>query len=107
MYGFRCASIKETSALLSQKLDSVISLISTLSDKGLLLLAKGSESYEGWWVILHKQALLGEINGTIFAPKSFRQHKGLSWSTGVVPFLKVKNVLPGCNPIMVSEFLTI
>ena len=100
------ASIKETSALLPQKLDSLISLISTLSDKGLLLLVKGGESHEGWWVILQKQALLSEMNGVIFAPKSFRQHKDLSWSTGVVPFLKLKNEFPDYNPIMVSGFLT-
>ena len=99
------ASIKETSALLPQKLDSLISLISTLSDKGLLLLVKGGESHEGWWVILQKQALLSEMNGVIFAPKSFRQHKDLSWSTGVVPFYKLKNEFPDHDPSMVTEFL--
>ena len=71
-------SIKETSALLPQKLDSLIFLIPTLSDKGLLLLVKGGESHESWWVILQKQALLCEMNGVIFAPKGFRQHNDLS-----------------------------
>ena len=99
-------SIKETSALLPQKLDNLIPLISTLSDKGLLLLVKGGESCGGWWVILQKQALLGEMNGVLFAPKNFRQHKDLSWSTGVVPFSKLKNEFPDYNPNMVSEFLT-
>ena len=99
-------SVQETGALLPQKLESLIPLISTLSDKGLLLLVKGGESHEGWWVILQKQALLGEMNGVIFAPKSFRQHKNLSWSTGVVPFIKVKNEFPDCNPNMVTGFLT-
>ena len=100
------ASIKETSALLPQKLDSLIPLISTLSDKGLLLLVKGGESHGNWWIMLQKQALLGEINGVIFAPKSFIQHKDLSWSTGVVPFSKLKNEFPDYNSNMVTEFLT-
>ena len=71
------ASIKETSALLPQKLDS-LTVLSTLSDKSLLLLVEGGESDEGLWVILQKQALLSEINGVIFAPKSFRQQRDLS-----------------------------
>ena len=99
-------SIKETSALLPQKLGSLIPLISTLSDIGLLFLVKGGESHESWWVILQKQALLSEMNGVIFAPKSFRQHKDLSWSTGVVPFSKLRNEFPDYNSNMVSEFLT-
>ena len=99
-------SIKETSALLPQKLDTLIPLISTLSNKGLLLLVKSGESFGGWWIILQKQALLGEMNGVIFAPKNFRQHKDLSWSTGVVPFFKLKNEFPDYNPNMISEFLT-
>ena len=99
-------SIKETSALLPQKLDSLIRLVSTLSDKALLLLVKGGESHADWWVILQKQALLSEMNGVIFAPKSFRQHKDLSWSTGVVPFLKLKNEFPDYNSNKVSDFLT-
>ena len=99
-------SVKETSALLPRNPDSLIPLISTLSDKGLLLLVKGVESDENCWIILQKQALLGKINGTIFAPKDFSQHKDLSWSTGVVPFSRLKNEFPDYNPNMVTEFLT-
>ena len=99
-------SVKETSELLPQNPDSLIPLISTLSDKGLLLLVEGGENHGDWWIILQKQVLLGEINGVIFAPKSFRQHKDLSQSTGVVPFSKLKIEFPDYNPIMVSGFLT-
>ena len=99
------SSVKETSALLPQNADSLIPLISTLSDKGLLLLVKNGESHGDWWVILQKQALLGEINGAIFAPRNFKQHKDLSWSTGVVPFFKLKQEFPDYNPNMVTEFL--
>ena len=98
-------SIKESSALLPQKLDSLLPLISTLSGKGLLLLVKGGESHGDWWIILQKQALLGEINGAIFAPKDFSEHKDLSWSTGIVPFSKLKTEFSDYNPNMVTEFL--
>ena len=98
-------SVRENRELLPENSVHLIPLISTLSDKGLLFLVKGGERYADWWIILQKQALLGEMNGVIFAPKDFRQHKDLSWSTGVVPFSKLKNEFPDYNPNMVSEFL--
>ena len=98
-------SVKETGALLPQNPDSLIPLISTLSDKSLLLLVKGGEHCGDWWIILQKQALLRVINGTIFAPKGFSQHKDLSQSTGVVPFFKLKEEFPNYNSNMVIEFL--
>jgi len=91
--------IQESDTLLPQNPDSLIPLISTLSDKGLLILVRDSESNEDSWVILQKQALLGEINGTIFAPKDFSQHKNdLSSSTGVVSLRKLKREFPDYNP---------
>ena len=51
-------SVKETSAFLPQKPDSLIPLTSTLSDKGLLLV-KGGKNKRDWWIILQKHHLLG------------------------------------------------
>jgi len=99
--------IQESDTLLPQNANSLIPLISTLSDKGLLLLVKDSVNSEDSWVILQKQALLSKINGTIFAPKSFSQHrKHLSSSTGVVPLLKLKIEFPDYNSTMIAKFLT-
>ena len=98
--------IQESDALLPQNPDGLIPLITTLSDKGLLLLVRDTDSSEDSWVILQKQALLGEINGAIFAPKYFSQHKkDLSLSTGVVPLLKLRNEFPDYNPNMITKFL--
>ena len=98
--------IQETDALLPQNPDGLMPLISTLSDKGLLLLVRDSVCSEDSWVILQKQPLLGEINGAIFAPKNFSQHKHLSSSTGVVPLLKLKTEFPDHNTLMIVKFLT-
>jgi len=43
-------------------------------------------------VIIDRQALLSEINGTIFAPNNFKQHHDIATSTGVVPKSKVASV---------------
>ena len=99
------ASVKENRELLPQNSDSLIPLILTLSDKGLLFLVKGGESHRDWWIILQKQALLGEVNGVIFAPKNFSQHKDIFHSTGVVLFSKLMEEFPDHDPTMVTEFL--
>ena len=99
--------IQESDALLPQNPDDLIPLISTLSDKGLLLLVIDSGSTEDSWVILQKRVLLVEINGTIFAPKYFSKHKkDLSSSTGVVPLFKLKSEFPDFDPAMIAKFLT-
>ena len=99
--------IQKCDAFLPQNPDGLIPLILTLSDKGLLLLVRDSVSSEDCWVILQKQALLGEINETIFAPKDFSQHKkSLSSSIGVVPLLKLQSEFPDYNPTTIAKFLT-
>ena len=98
--------IQESDALLPQNPDGLIPLISTLSEKGLLLLVSDSGSIEHSWVILQKQVLLGEINGAIFAPKNFSEHKDLSSSTGVVPSSKLRCTFPPYNPNMIAKFLS-
>ena len=95
--------VQESDALLPQNPDGLIPLISTLSDKGLLILVRDNDNDGDSWVILQKQALLGEINGTIFAPK---KHKNLSSNTGVVPSLKLESQFQDYNPTMISKFLT-
>ena len=99
--------IQESNVLLPQNPDGLMPLISILSDKGLFLLVRDSVSSEDSWIILQKQVLLGEINGAIFAPKHFTQHKkDLSSSTGVVPLFKLKSEFPDYNPTMIAKFLT-
>jgi len=61
-------------------------LLSILSDGGHLLYLPNKEDFEAGWVIIDRQALLSEINGTIFAPDNFKQHHDIATSTGVVPY---------------------
>ena len=99
-------SVQETDALLPQNPDGLIPLISTLSDKGLIILVRNNGSSGDCWVILQKQALLGKVNGTIFAPKHFSQHKDLFSSTGVIPLRRLNSEFPDYNPTMIAKFLT-
>ena len=63
----------------------LIEICVQLSDKGHILFLENETSPEKSFIIIDKTALLAKINGTMFAPKDFKQHCQLATSTGVVP----------------------
>ena len=79
-----------TDTLLPQNPDELAHLVSSLNDKGLVLLVRARGSIKESWVILQKEKLLNEFNGTIFAPENFREHKDFARSTGVVRFSRIE-----------------
>ena len=82
----------EDDALLPTERSLLSPLLSSLSDGGHLLYLPNKREFVAGWVIIDKQALLSEINGTIFAPDNFKHHHDIATSTGVVPKSKVANV---------------
>ena len=100
------AQITATDTLLPQSPDELAHLVSSLNDKGLVLLVRASDSIEESWVILQKEKLLNDFDGTIFAPENFREHKDFARSTGVVRFSRIKHEFPQYDPAMIAGFLT-
>ena len=82
----------EDEALLPTEPNLLSPLLSSLSDGGHLLYLPNKEDFEAGWVVINKQAVLSEINGTIFAPEHFKQHHDIATSTGVVPKSKIAGV---------------
>ena len=94
--GQLCAYIRaEQDALLPTEPNLLSPLLSSLSDGGHLLYLPNKEDFEAGWVITDKQALLSEINGTVFAPEYFKEHHDIATSTGVVPKSKIAGVFAG------------
>ena len=60
-------------------------LLTSLSDKGLILFIQGNENPQSSWVVVEKEALLREVNGTLFAPENFKQYRQVASNTGIVP----------------------
>ena len=57
------------------------------------------------WVVIDNAVLLSEVDGTVFAPTDFKQHHKIANSTGVVPFSKIKKVIPKQDSDIVVAFL--
>ena len=95
-----CCSIKELCTYITAEDDAFLPiepnllspLLSSLSDGGHLLYLPNKEDFEAGWVVINKQAVLSEIDGTIFAPEYFKQHHDIATSTGVVPKSKIVGV---------------
>ena len=93
-------------ALLPTDTQSIIEICNVLHEKGQLIFLENKSKPNMSWVILNKETLLGTVNGTVFAPQSFKQHRDMSSSTGVVPFHKIATYFPDHDPNMIVGFLS-
>jgi len=62
----------EDDALLPTEPSLLSPLLSSLSDGGHLLYLPHKKDFEAGWVIIDKETLLSEINGTIFCSRRFQ-----------------------------------
>ena len=83
----------------------LLEFLTILSDKGLILFIRSTDSTSSW-VIIDKHSLLKEINGTLFAPSHFKEYKpNMASNTGIVPVSVLKDVFPQYNVDMLVGFL--
>ena len=88
-----CTHIRaEDDAFLPTEPTLLAPLLNSLNDGGHLLYIPNKKDFEAGWLVINKQAVLSEINGTVFAPENFRQHHDIATSTGVVPMSKIAGV---------------
>ena len=96
------AIAQENDSSLPSDQSVLIEILATLSDKGLILFVHHPYSS---WVIVRTEALLNEINGTLFAPNHFIEHRDLASNTGIVPISSLHIVFPNYNLDMLVGFL--
>ena len=93
--------------LLPQVPSQLIPLLSTLSDKGYILLLQNHTDVNKSWVVLQPEVLLTEVNGSIFAPDNFKEHcRGFAMSTGVVALSKIRETFGEPNNQVIIGYLT-
>ena len=94
-----CTLQELTTALISENDYSYRSSLLTesltsLNDKGLILFLQNQEHPESSWVVVEKEALLREVNGTLFAPDNFKQYCQVASNTGIVPIATLEELFP-------------
>ena len=94
---------KENDSSLPSDQSVLTEILTTLSDKGLILFIHHPHSS---WVVVKTNALLNEINGTLFAPHQFKEHRDiLASNTGIVSTSSLLSVFPHHNTDMLVGFL--
>ena len=73
---------------LPHDLSSASKSCTELRRRGIILYMQ-KEVLEDSWLFVEREMLLKNVNGTIFAPNDFPEHKSLAIHTGVVPFKKI------------------
>ena len=97
------AVAKENDSSLPNDQSVLIDILTTLTDRGLILFICHPHSS---WVIVKTEALLNEINGTLFAPRQFKEHRDiLASNTGIVSTSSLLSVFPHHNTDMLVGFL--
>ena len=88
--------------LLPQTLQALHEACNNINKRGVMLYIQ-TQSIESSWIIIDKDMLLREINGSLFAPNDFTEHKALT-HTGVVPFSKIASVFKELDTQLIIDF---
>ena len=97
------AVAKENDYSLPNDQSVLTDILTTLSDRGLILFIHRPHSS---WVVVKTEVLLNKINGTLFAPDHFKEHRDLASNTGIVPVSNLHKVFPDYNSEMLVGFFT-
>ena len=96
-------SVFSSKDFLPSTLEALHEACGNLNKRGVTLYIQ-TQSTESSWIIIDKDALLREVNGSVFAPADFTEHKSLT-QTGVVPFSKIQSSFPQFDPHLIADFL--
>ena len=118
LYAFLCTKLGKTGCTLqelttalasendpSYKSSLLTESLTSLSDKGLILFVQNQEQPQSSWVVVEKEALLREVNGTLFAPKHFKQYRQVASNTGIVPIVTLEDLFPQYTSEMLVDCL--
>ncbi len=86
--------------------DSFVKLSKKLHQKGHIIFLENHKNITHSWLVINKEILLHEINGSLFAPPAFQRHHGIvNTSTGVVASSAIEKQFPHYDIDMLMGFL--
>ena len=64
--------------------DDIVPLLKTLHSSGLIVYLENKEDPAKSWIVVRKEILLAEVDGVLFAPKDFKEHRRIASNTGII-----------------------
>ena len=88
--------------VIPDKREDVLDALDSLHSTGLISVLKSEDKV---WVVVNKGILLTEVDGILFAPKTFKEHVDIASNTGIVSVSGLTRLFPEYNPDMLICFL--
>ena len=85
--------------------DDIVPLLKTLHSSGLIVYLENEEDLEKSWIVVRKEILLAEVDGILFAPSGFKEHRGIFSNTGIITSSVLKEQFPRYSSNMLIAFL--
>ena len=85
--------------------EEILEILRLLELTGLINVLQSPNNPNKVWVIFNKQILLSEVDGILFAPKSFKQHCYIASNTGIITVFALTQLFPEYDPDMLICFL--
>ena len=82
------------------------SILEAIANKGLLLFLRNSRHLPFSCIVVDKIRLLHEVNGTLFAPCFFREHRPIASNTGIVQVSRLHAIFKHYESEVLMAFLT-
>ena len=85
--------------------DDIVPLLKTLHSSGLIVYLENKEDLVKSWVVVSKEILLSEVNGELFAPTDFVEHRDIASNTGIITSSALQWLFPHYPSNMLVAFL--
>ena len=88
--------------VIPDKREDVLDALYSLHSTGLISVLKSEDKV---WVVVNKGILLTEVDGILFAPKTFKEHINIASNTGIVSVSDLTRLFPKYDPDMLICFM--
>ena len=80
-------------------------LLESLSSKGVVMYFRNKQCLEKSWILVKTEIILKDVNGVLFAPEHFKEHRHIASNTGVIRVSSLRELFPMYDPEMLVELL--
>ena len=80
-------------------------LLESLSSKGAVMYFRNKRCLKKSWILVKTEIILKDVNGVLFAPEHFKEHRHIASNTGVICVSSLRQLFPMYDPEMLVELL--
>ena len=85
--------------------DDIVPSLKTLHSSGLIVYLENKKDHMKSWVVIRNEILLSEVDGILFAPEHFEEHRKLASNTGIITNRALEVVFRNHDTNMLIAFL--